>query len=264
MYVKRSAEAYAPGHPDKLADQIAASIVEAYLACGLCHIAVNVMVKNNLVVILGDTSLHPLASISVDHLKIVKDTFTRLGYRDQHLGFALNDLILQVAINKESPEKSYRTADFEYTAMGADEQLIAIGYATSETESYLPLETVLVKAIIAELDTLRKTKAIAHLHPQAKAMVTIMYQDRKPIHIDCIALEVYHQTEISTAQLRTLLKQLVIDAVVPKDLINSHTTITINQNPPYNMGGPKYQLGQSGQCYLADTMAAGFVTAAQT
>jgi S-adenosylmethionine synthetase len=243
-----SAEVAAPGHPDKIADQVADAVVDDVLAqdprgrCG-CEVLVNA----HMVVVSGEFKTK--AEINVP--SIVKRTIRELGYTDPALGFS-DDCAVLVSVREQSPEIS--AVIERKSGMAASDQGVMYGYASDETPEMLPLPLQLSRRLVMRIDELRRSGTLEYLRPDGKAQVSVVRDDvtGRP-RAEVIVLAAQHDPGIGIDAISSDLRSHVIDAVVPEDLIDERTSIVINKLGRFVYGGPAIDTGVTGRKLVADT-----------
>lgn len=212
-----TSESVTEGHPDKVCDQIADSILDYIIEQDPnAHVACEVCATTGLVLVMGEIT----TSTYVDIQKIVRDTVKEIGYDNPEFGFNGDDLAVLVSIDEQSPDIAMGVKDDQ----GAGDQGLMFGYATNETEEYMPLPLVLSHKLAKRLAQVRKEKLVDFLRPDGKSQVTVEYNEKKEaIRIDNVVVSTQHSADVSNEELKSFVKKEVIDKVLPKNLVDTKT-----------------------------------------
>ena len=243
-----TSECAAAGHPDKIADQIADTIVDHMLkqdTYGRC--GVEVLVNSNLVVVSGE--FKTAATLNVPD--VVTKTINQIGYNEEELGFYAQNLSVLTTIRQQSPEIS-AVIDNKKTK-GASDQGIVFGYATNETPEYMPMPFMLAAKLVKEMDRLRLSQELPYLRPDGKSQVTVEYHDGKPTRIEAIVVAAQHHPDTDIETVRQDIQKQVIEQIVPSHLLDANTKIIINKLGRFTLGGPRIDTGMTGRKIVADT-----------
>ena len=245
-----TSESVTPGHPDKLCDQISDRILDEYIRKDPnSRVACEVCANKNKIVVMGEIT----SSAVVDIEKIVRDTVINIGYDNDKLGFNGNNVKIDLDINKQSPDIAQGVNNSSDTkSIGAGDQGMMFGYATNETENYMPYPLYMAHLLSKRLYQVFKNKEIKYLRPDGKTQVTVLYEDDKPKYIDTIVISAQHDP-IDLNILKEDIKKYVIDYVVPKEMINKNTKIYINPTGRFVIGGPVGDSGLTGRKRIVDT-----------
>lgn len=240
-----TAESVRAGHPDKFCDQIADAILDAHLRQDPnARVAVEVFATADKVIIGGEVT----SKAEVDCGRIVADTIDRIGYTMSDLCEDSNDpLELEIRIHEQSPNISAAvgTADF-----GAGDQGIVVGYATNETEEYLPLPVVLAHRICKRLDELNPQTP--WLGADGKAQVTVAYENDVPVAVTAVVVSLQHDAEMDRKGIRRFVGKEVLGKVLPRELLKEETKILINPSGKFVLGGPAADTGLTGRKLAVD------------
>jgi len=241
-----TSESVRMGHPDKLCDLISDSILDAYLKEDKnSRVAVETMTFKTGILISGEIT----SNANIDIKKIVKDTLNKVGYNDDKLLYNLDNLDINVSISMQSPDISQ---GINKNILGAGDQGIMFGFATNETDEYLPLATILVNNISKEIDRLYQEKILDYLRPDGKCQITLEYDDYKVKRVDTIVISV-QTDDISLEIIENDMKELVIKKIIPNNLIDENTNILINPTGKFVIGGPIGDTGLTGRKIIVDT-----------
>ena len=246
-----TSEAVTEGHPDKICDQVSDAILDAILAKDpQARVACETAVTTGLVVVMGEIT----TTTYVDIQAIVRQTVKDIGYDRGKYGFDAETMGVLVAIDPQSPDIAMGVDGEDVDAQGAGDQGIMFGYATDETDVYMPITTVLAQRLAKRLSDVRKQGVLPYLRPDGKTQVTIeFHEDGSPKRIDAIVVSTQHAPEVTQTQIHQDIKKDVIDAVVPKDLLDAQTKIYINPTGQFIIGGPHGDAGLTGRKIIVDT-----------
>ena len=258
-----TSESVTEGHPDKMADQISDSILDAILAQDPTgRVACETLVTTGQVHVVGEIS----TKCYVDIPSIIRKTVEEIGYTDANYGFDCKTCAVLVSIDEQSADiaigvnKALEARDGEEHAVresediGAGDQGMMFGYATNETPEYMPLPIALAHKLSRRLTEVRKNGTLQYLRPDGKTQVTVAYdKNGKPVAIDTIVISTQHSPEVSQAQIRKDMIEYVIKAVVPVEFLNDETKYYINPTGNFVIGGPQGDSGLTGRKIIVDT-----------
>ena len=251
-----TSESVTEGHPDKVADQISDGILDAILAQDpTARVACETVVNTGLVVLVGEIT----TSAVVDYQQVARDTIRKIGYTDRKYGYDADAVAVMVSLDKQSPDIAMGVDDALETRgqseeFGAGDQGLMFGYATNETESYMPLPIDLSHKLAYQLAKVRKEKQLDYLGPDGKVQVTIEYTPEHIVkRIDTIVVSTQHDEEISQEQIRKDVLEYVVKPVVPADLLDEETRYFINPTGKFVIGGPVGDSGLTGRKIIVDT-----------
>ena len=255
-----TSESVSEGHPDKIADQISDAILDAMLEQDPdARVAVETSVTTGLVLVFGEVSTTAYVNIQ----QIVRDTIREIGYTDGQYGFDADNCSVITAIDEQSPDIAQGVDDSLETRggnvdpldkIGAGDQGLMFGYATDETPEYMPLTLMLSHKLMQKIAKLRKDGTIPYLRPDAKAEVTVEYDENdKPLRVDTVVLSTQHDPEIALDQIRHDVIEQVIKAVIPAELLDDDTKYFINPTGRFVIGGPQGDAGLTGRKIIVDT-----------
>ena len=254
-----TSESVTEGHPDKVCDQISDAVLDAMLRLDPnCRVACETTATTGQVFVMGEITLH---NGYADIPGIVRETVKRIGYDKPELGFDYRSCAINVAIDEQSPDIAmgvdnsieHRASGAEYDAIGAGDQGMMFGYATDETESYLPMPLDLSHKLCKRLADVRKEGILDYLRPDGKAQVTVEYDDDKVAGVKAVVVSTQHSPDVDIEKLRADVKREVIDKVIPAELVNEDTKYYINPTGRFVVGGPAGDSGLTGRKIIVDT-----------
>lgn len=257
-----TSESVTEGHPDKIADQISDSILDAILSKDpMARVACETSVTTGLVLVFGEIT----TSSYVDIQKVVRETIREIGYDRAKYGFDADTCAVLTAIDEQSGDiamgvdnaleaRNGVMTDEQIEAIGAGDQGLMFGFATNETEDYMPLPISLAHRLARRLTEVRKNGTLDYLRPDGKTQVTIEYnEDGKPVAIDTVLLSTQHSPEVSHEKIESDIKKYVFDAVLPEHLVTDKTRYLVNPTGRFVIGGPHGDAGLTGRKIIVDT-----------
>ncbi|PZG78738.1 methionine adenosyltransferase [Staphylococcus aureus] len=256
-----TSESVTEGHPDKIADQVSDAILDAILKDDPnARVACETTVTTGMALIAGEIS----TTTYVDIPKVVRETIKEIGYTRAKYGYDYETMAILTAIDEQSPDIAqgvdkaleYRDKDSEeeIEATGAGDQGLMFGYATNETETYMPLAIYLSHQLAKRLSDVRKDGTLNYLRPDGKVQVTVEYDENdNPVRIDTIVVSTQHAEDVTLEQIQEDIKAHVIYPTVPENLINEQTKFYINPTGRFVIGGPKGDAGLTGRKIIVDT-----------
>lgn len=250
QYSLFTSESVSEGHPDKLADQISDAILDAILAQDLhARVACETLVKTGAVILAGEIS----TTANVDFEKIVRDTVNQVGYNHTDLGFDGSSCAVINMIGKQSPEIAQGVDRAKPEEQGAGDQGLMFGYATHETDVLMPAPVQFAHRLMEKQAELRKNGKLAWLRPDAKAQVSVRYDNGKPAFIDALVLSTQHNPDISQKDLHEAVMEEIIKQVIPANMLHKDTKYHINPTGLFVIGGPVGDAGLTGRKIIVDT-----------
>ncbi|MBI4202449.1 MAG: methionine adenosyltransferase [Chloroflexi bacterium] len=255
-----TSESVTEGHPDKLCDQVSDAILDAILAQDpMGRVACETGVTTGLVVVMGEIT----TNCYVDIPQVVRETIKNIGYTNAHYGIDYETCGVIVSIKEQSTDikeavdtsLEVRTGQKqdEWEKLGAGDQGMMLGYACNETPELMPLPISLAHALCKRLSLVRKEGVLPYLRPDGKSQVTIEYAYGVPKRIDTVVVSAQHSAEVSVAQLQKDIREHVVNAVLPKNMVDSKTKFYINPSGSFVLGGPNADTGLTGRKILVDT-----------
>jgi S-adenosylmethionine synthetase len=240
-----TSESVTEGHPDKIADQISDAVLDAVLEKDPHgRVACEVLVTTGICVVSGEIT----TTCYVDVPAIVRDTIKHVGYTDAAYGFDSKTCGVLNAIQSQSPDIAMGV-----DTGGAGDQGLMFGFACDETPELMPLPIMLAHKLARRLSDVRRSGEIDFLRPDGKTQVTVEYVDGRPARIDAVVVSIQHHDTVSTEELREKIRELVIDAVVPQDMVDAETKYHINPTGRFVIGGPHGDTGLTGRKIIVDT-----------
>ncbi len=257
-----TSESVTEGHPDKICDQISDAVLDALLEQDpMSRVACETSITTGLVLVMGEVT----TSGYVDIQKIVRDTIRQIGYDQSDKGFDANTCGVIVALDEQSSDiamgvdkaleaREKTMSDAEIEAIGAGDQGMMFGFATDETEEFMPYPIALAHKLTHKLSEVRKNGTLPYLRPDGKSQVTVEYdKDGKPIHLNAVVLSTQHAENITQEQIHADIKKHIFDAVLPKELVDENTKFFINPTGRFVIGGPNGDSGLTGRKIIVDT-----------
>ncbi|EML5059479.1 methionine adenosyltransferase [Staphylococcus aureus] len=256
-----TSESVTEGHPDKIADQVSDAILDAILKDDPnARVACETTVTTGMALIAGEIS----TTTYVDIPKVVRETIKEIGYTRAKYGYDYETMAILTAMDEQSPDIAqgvdkaleYRDKDSEeeIEATGAGDQGLMFGYATNETETYMPLAIYLSHQLAKRLSDVRKDGTLNYLRPDGKVQVTVEYDENdNPVRIDTIVVSTQHAEDVTLEQIQEDIKAHVIYPTVPENLINEQTKFYINPTGRFVIGGPQGDAGLTGRKIIVDT-----------
>lgn len=240
-----TSESVTEGHPDKLCDQVSDAVLDAYLEKDpMARVACETAAATGMLLVMGEVTV----DCAVDIPAVARDTLRRIGYGDSRFGFDADAVSLLVSLNRQSPDIALGV-----DTGGAGDQGMMFGYATDETEEYMPLPVVLAHRLTKRLAQVRKDGVLPWLGPDGKAQVTVEYQNGAPVRVDTVVISAQHTPEVDSAQIEEAVLAHVARLVLPEHLIDRDTRYLINPTGRFVIGGPRGDTGLTGRKIIVDT-----------
>lgn len=256
-----TSESVTEGHPDKIADQISDAILDELLKKDPnARVACETVVTTGMAMIVGEIS----TATYVDFPKVVRDTVEEIGYTRAKYGYDSQTMAVMSAIDEQSPDIAqavdraleYRNeiSEEEIEATGAGDQGLMFGYATNETDTYMPTPIYFSHQLAKRLSDVRKDGTLKYLRPDGKVQVTVEYDENdKPARIDTIVISTQHAEDVTLDQIQEDIRKHVIDPIVPASLLDDETKFFINPTGRFVIGGPQGDAGLTGRKIIVDT-----------
>lgn len=240
-----TSESVSEGHPDKLADQLSDSVLDAVVADDpTARVACEVMVTTGLVLVSGEITTHSY----VDVPTLIRNVVIEVGYNDARMGFDGKTCSVLNAIQSQSPDIAMGV-----DTGGAGDQGLMFGFACTETPELMPLPIMLAHRLVRRNTDVRKQGILSFLRPDSKSQVSVEYADGKPSRIEAVVLSTQHDDAVSTEELREAVKREIIDPVIPAEMVDANTKFHINPTGRFVIGGPHGDTGLTGRKIIVDT-----------
>ena len=257
-----TSESVTEGHPDKMCDAISDAVLDALMEQDpMSRVACETCTTTGLVMVMGEIT----TKAYVDIQKIVRDTVREIGYTKSEYGFDANTCGVMVVLDEQSPDiamgvdkaleaKEHKMTDAQIEAIGAGDQGMMFGFATNETEEYMPYPISLAHKLVKQLTKVRKDGTLPYLRPDGKSQVTVEYdENEKPIRLEAVVLSTQHDADVTQEQIHEDIKKYVFDPILPAELIDDETKFYINPTGRFVIGGPNGDSGLTGRKIIVDT-----------
>ena len=257
-----TSESVTEGHPDKICDAISDAILDALLEQDpMSRVACETCTTTGYVMVMGEIT----SNAHIDFQQVVRDTVREIGYDRAKYGFDADTCAVVTAIDKQSTDiamgvdkaleaKENNMSDEEIDAIGAGDQGMMFGFATNETEEYMPYPIYMAHKLARQLTKVRKDGTLTYLRPDGKTQVTVEYDENgKPFRLDAVVLSTQHDPEVSQEQIHEDIKKYVFDEIIPAELVDDETKFFVNPTGRFVIGGPHGDSGLTGRKIIVDT-----------
>ena len=257
-----TSESVTEGHPDKICDQVSDAILDALLAQDpMSRVACETCTTTGMVLVMGEIT----TKANVDYQKIIRDTVREIGYTSSEMGFDADSCNVLITLDKQSADiamgvdkaleaKEHTMTDEQIEAIGAGDQGMMFGYATNETEDYMPYPISLAHKLALRLTEVRKNGTLKYLRPDGKTQVSVEYDEEgKPARLEAVVLSTQHDADVTQEQIHEDIKKYVFDEILPKELVDENTKFFINPTGRFVIGGPNGDSGLTGRKIIVDT-----------
>ena len=257
-----TSESVTEGHPDKICDAISDAILDALMEQDpMSRVACETCVTTGIVMVMGEIT----TKAYVDIQKIVRETVREIGYDRAKYGFDCDTCGVITAIDEQSSDiamgvdkaleaKENRMSEEELDAIGAGDQGMMFGYASNETEEYMPYPISMAHKLARRLTEVRKNGTLKYLRPDGKTQVTVEYDENgKPVRLDAVVLSTQHDENVTQEQIHADIKKYVFDEIIPADMVDENTKFFINPTGRFVIGGPHGDSGLTGRKIIVDS-----------
>jgi S-adenosylmethionine synthetase len=247
-----TSESVSEGHPDKIADQISDAVLDGILSQDpKARVACETMINTGMVILSGEIT----TSAVIDYPAIVRKTVREIGYTSSEMGFDADSCAVLVAMDKQSVDIAMGVNEGEGDDLeqGAGDQGLMFGYASNETDVFMPAPITYAHRLVHRQAEVRKNGTLTWLRPDAKSQVTFRYEDNKPVAIDAVVLSTQHADSVDNKTLREALMEEVIKPVLPAEWLTKDTSYFINPTGRFVIGGPVGDCGLTGRKIIVDT-----------
>ncbi len=254
-----TSESVTEGHPDKVCDQISDAVLDEILKVDpVARVACETLTTTGIVMVVGEIT----TSEYVDIQSIVRNVLKDIGYTRAKYGFdaltcsvvtSINEQSRDIALGVDNALEYKKGNEEKYNSVGAGDQGMMFGYACTETEEFMPLPITLAHKLSKRLSYVRKNNILSYLRPDGKSQITVEYIDGIPTRIEAIVVSTQHSPSVKTEQIEKDIKEVVINEVIPSNLIDENTKIYVNPTGRFEIGGPMGDAGLTGRKIIVDT-----------
>ena len=257
-----TSESVTEGHPDKMCDQISDAVLDALLAQDpMSRVACETATTTGMVLVMGEIT----SKANIDIQGIVRDTVREIGYDRGKYGFDADTCAVMTVLDKQSADiaigvdkaleaKENQMSDEQIEAIGAGDQGMMFGFASNETEEYMPYPISMAHKLARRLTEVRKNGTLKYLRPDGKTQVTVEYDENdKPVRLDAVVLSTQHDENVTQEQIHEDIKKYVFDEIIPADMVDENTKFFINPTGRFVIGGPHGDSGLTGRKIIVDT-----------
>ncbi|MBP3338577.1 MAG: methionine adenosyltransferase [Lachnospiraceae bacterium] len=257
-----TSESVTEGHPDKVCDAVSDAVLDALMAQDpMSRVACETCTTTGLVMVMGEIT----TKANIDVAKIVRETVAEIGYTDAAYGFDANTCAVMVTLDEQSSDiamgvdkaleaKENAMSEDEIEAIGAGDQGMMFGFATNETEEYMPYPIAMAHKLSKRLTEVRKNGTLKYLRPDGKTQVTVEYNDEgQPIRIETVLLSTQHDPDVTQEQIKADIRKYVFDEIIPADMVDEDTKYFVNPTGRFVIGGPHGDSGLTGRKIIVDT-----------
>lgn len=257
-----TSESVTEGHPDKMCDQISDAILDALLTQDpMSRVACETVTTTGMVLVMGEITTNAY----VDIQKVVRDTVREIGYTRGKYGFDADTCGVTTAIDEQSADialgvnkaleaKEHTMTNDEIEAIGAGDQGMMFGYASNETEEYMPYPISLAHKLARQLTKIRKDGTLSYLRPDGKTQVSVEYDENgKPFRLDAVVLSTQHDPDVTQEQIHEDIRKYIFDVILPAEMLDENTKFFINPTGRFVIGGPHGDSGLTGRKIIVDT-----------
>lgn len=245
-----TSESVSEGHPDKIADQVSDAVLDAILTQDAhARVACETLVKSGMILVAGEIT----TKAWVDIEQIARETVRKIGYDNPSLGFDADTCAVLTAIGKQSPDIAQGVGQYTEETLGAGDQGLMFGFATNETDVFMPAPITYAHRLVQQQARLRKNKKLRWLRPDAKSQLTLIYENGKPVGVDSVVLSTQHDPDVDQKTLKEAVIEEIIKPVLPASWLTAKTRYFINPTGRFVIGGPVGDCGLTGRKIIVDS-----------
>lgn len=245
-----TSESVTEGHPDKMADQISDSVLDAMLSGDpLSRVACETLITTGLVVVAGEITSKSIVNVP----EVVRQTVKNIGYTHSDMGFDCDTCSVMVTLDKQSGDIAQGVDSGDDKEQGAGDQGLMFGYAINENKELMPTPIMLAQKLAKRLSVTRKEGILPFLRPDGKSQVTVRYENNKPVGVDAVVISSQHSEEVNNKDIHNGIREEVINKTIEKELFSDNTKIYINPTGRFVVGGPMGDAGLTGRKIIIDT-----------